>query len=379
MWVILLKKSKRLAVVKFLDLAGQYQSIKLEIDNAVQAVIENSAFIGGRYVTEFEKNFSNYVDVSYCIGVANGTDAIEIAIESLNIPAKSEIIVPANSFIASSEAVTRTGHKVVFADVDSDSYVLSIEDVRRRITSKTKVIIAVHLYGHPCNMDKLAELANEFNLYIIEDCAQAHGSEYKGKRVGGIGDIATFSFYPGKNLGAYGDAGAIISNNDEYSMRFRLYSKHGALKKHEHIIEGVNSRMDGIQAAILNVKLNYIEDWTLKRNLNANIYLNSLNGVKEIVLPKTRANSTHSFHLFVIQAENRDELKLFLEEKQIQTAIHYPKPLPTLEAYKKYNYNLDEFPVATRLSSNILSLPMYPELQKEQIEYISESIKEFYN
>ena len=259
-------------MVKFLDLKFQYQSIKPEIDEAIQNVIENSAFIGGKNVAQFEDSFSNYVGTDYCIGVGNGTDALEIAIEALEMPIGSEIIVPANSFIASSEAVTRSGHKVVFVDIDAESYVVSIKDLKKRITPKTKAIMAVHLYGHPCNMDELAKISKKYNLYIIEDCAQAHGAEYKGKRVGGIGDIAAFSFYPGKNLGAYGDGGAITTNNLDLSVQCRKIANHGRISKYDHDFEGRNSRLDGLQAAILNVKLKYLNVWIEKRINVANLY-----------------------------------------------------------------------------------------------------------
>lgn len=365
--------------VPFVDLKTQYNSIKPEIDLAIKNVISKTSFIGGEHVELFENNFSKKYGVNNCISCANGTDALYITMKMLGIGPGDEVVTVANSWISSSETISQTGAKPIFIDCDSQYYTIDEKLIESKITKNTKAIIPVHLYGQMANMSEISKIATDNNLFVIEDCAQSHFSKLNNINAGLFGDVGTFSFYPGKNLGAYGDAGAIISNNDEYSKRFRLYSKHGAIKKHEHVIEGVNSRMDGIQAAILNVKLNYIEDWTLKRNLNADMYLNSLNVVKEIVLPKIRANSTHSFHLFVIQAEKRDELKVFLKNKNIETAIHYPKALPALEAYKKYNYNLDEFPVAMSLSSKILSLPMYPELQENQINYVSESIREFYN
>ena len=272
-------------MVKFLDLKSQYYSIKSEIDKAIQNVIENSAFIGGEHVAQFEDSFSNYVGAGYCVGVGNGTDALEIAIEALDMPIGSEIIVPANSFIASSEAVTRSGHKVIFVDIDTESYVVSIEDLKKRITPKTKAIMAVHLYGHPCDMDELAKIAKEYNLYIIEDCAQAHGAEYKGKRVGGIGDIATFSFYPGKNLGAYGDGGVITTNNLELSVQCRKIANHGRIAKYDHEFEGRNSRLDAIQAAILSVKLKYLDSWIERRVQVAEQYLQGLDSIDNITLP----------------------------------------------------------------------------------------------
>ena len=311
-------------MIKFVDLSAQYHSIKVEIDQTIQSVIENSAFIGGKHVTQFETNFSDYVGASCCVGVGNGTDALEIAIEALNMPLGSEIIVPANSFIASSEAVTRTGHKVVFADVDSESYILSIESVKNLITSQTKAIIAVHLYGHPCDMDELTKLAKEHDIYIIEDCAQAHGSEYKGQRIGSLGDIATFSFYPAKNLGAYGDGGAITTSNGMLASQCRKIANHGRMSKYEHDFEGRNSRLDGLQAAILDVKLNYLDSWIAKRISNASLYLKELDGVGDLVLPVRQAWAKQAYHLFVIRTSRRNELQSYLSKNNIQIGIHYP-------------------------------------------------------
>lgn len=364
-------------MVKFLDLKSQYQSIKPEIDEAIQSVIENSAFIGGEYVAQFEDNFSNYVGVDYCIGVGNGTDALEIAIEALDIPIGSEIIVPANSFIASSEAVTRSGHKVVFVDIDTESYVISIEDLKKRIKPKTKAIMAVHLYGHPCNMDELAKIAKEYNLYIIEDCAQAHGAEYKGKKVGGIGDIATFSFYPGKNLGAYGDGGAITTNNLELSVQCRKIANHGRTAKYDHDFEGRNSRLDSLQAAILNVKLKYLDGWIDKRIQVADKYLLKLDEVEDITLPVRQDWAKQAYHLFVIRTNRRDELKSYLTEKDIQTGVHYPISLPKLKAYQ-YTKQANDQIFANASDTSLLSLPIGEHLTDEDILYVTSAIKKFF-
>ena len=364
-------------MVKFLDLKSQYYSIKSEIDKAIQNVIENSAFIGGEHVAQFEDSFSNYVGTDYCIGVGNGTDALEIAIEALDMPIGSEIIVPANSFIASSEAVTRSGHRVVFVDIDSESYVISIEDLKKRITSKTKAIMAVHLYGHPCDMDELAKIAKEYNLCIIEDCAQAHGAEYKGKRVGGIGDIATFSFYPGKNLGAYGDGGAITTNNLELSVQCRKIANHGRTAKYDHDFEGRNSRLDSLQAAILNVKLKYLDNWIDKRIQVADKYLLELDEVKDIILPVKQDWAKQAYHLFVIRTNIRDELKNYLSEKGIHTGIHYPISLPKLKAYK-YSNQADELMFANSSDASLLSLPIGEHLSKEDVEKVILAIKRFF-
>jgi len=364
-------------MVKFLDLKSQYYSIKSEIDKAIQSVIESSAFIGGKHVAQFEDSFSNYVGVGYCIGVGNGTDALEIAIEALDMPIGSEIIVPANSFIASSEAVTRSGHRVVFVDIDSESYVISIEDLKKRITPKTKAIMAVHLYGHPCNMDELDKIAKEYNLYIIEDCAQAHGAEYKGKRVGGIGDIATFSFYPGKNLGAYGDGGAITTNNLELSVQCRKIANHGRTAKYDHDFEGRNSRLDSLQAAILNVKLKYLDSWIDKRIQVADKYLLELDEVENITLPVEQAWAKQAYHLFVIRTNRRDELKSYLAEKDIQVGVHYPISLPKLKAYQ-YTEQANDQMFANASDTSLLSLPIGEHLTDKDIAHVINTVKSFF-
>jgi len=364
-------------MIKFLDLSAQYQSIKSEIDCAIQSVIENSAFIGGEYVAQFEDNFSNYVGVDYCIGVGNGTDALEIAIEALDMPIGSEIIVPANSFIASSEAVTRSDHRVVFVDIDTESYVISIEDLKKRITPKTKAIMAVHLYGHPCDMDELAKIAKEYNLYIIEDCAQAHGAEYKGKKVGSIGDIATFSFYPGKNLGAYGDGGAITTNNNDLAIQCRKIANHGRIAKYDHEFEGRNSRLDGIQAAILSVKLKYLDNWIERRVQVAEQYLQGLDSIDNITLPIKQKWAKQAYHLFVIRTNMRDELKNYLSKKGIHTGIHYPISLPKLKAYS-YSNQANELMFANSLGVSLLSLPIGEHLSKEDVEKVILAIKQFF-
>jgi len=365
-------------MIKFLDLSAQYQTIKTELDQQIQSVIENSAFIGGNYVKQFETGFSSYVGAKYCVGVGNGTDALEISIEALNMPMGSEIIVPANSFIASSEAVTRAGHKVVFADIDSESYVLSIESVRSLINCKTKAIIAVHLYGHPCDMDELNKLAKQHDLYVIEDGAQAHGSEYRGRRIGSIGHIATFSFYPGKNLGAYGDGGAITTNNLELASQCRKISNHGRISKYDHVFEGRNSRLDGLQAAILNVKLSYLDSWIETRIRNASLYLKELHSVGDIILPVRQVWAKQAYHLFVIRTSRRDGLQSYLSKKNIETGIHYPISLPKLKAYE-YMGQANNIFFANDVGNDILSLPIGEHLSVSDIKLVIAAIKGFYN
>jgi dTDP-4-amino-4,6-dideoxygalactose transaminase len=344
-------------MVKFLDLHKQYLSIKDEIDNAIATVISESAFIGGRHVKKFEDNFSDYQEAQFCIGVGNGTDALEIAIEALKLPKGSEIIVPANSFMASAEAVSRTGHKIIFCDANSDDYTINIEDVKKRISKDTSAIMAVHLYGHSCDMDPLIVIAHKYNLKIIEDCAQAHGAEYKGKRVGSIGNVGCFSFYPGKNLGAYGDGGAIVTNDENLAIQCRMIANHGRILKYDHKIEGRNSRLDGIQAAILSVKLKYLNDWTGHRIMIADEYLKQLSDAKDIILPIRQLWAKQVYHLFVIRHSQRDALQERLKIVGIQTGVHYPIALPKLNAYK-YLGQSKENGVAWRIDRELLSLPI---------------------
>lgn len=361
-------------MIKFLDLYKQYESIKTEIDHAIQSVIEDTAFIGGKYVSRFEANFAEYQQARYCVGVGNGTDALEIAIEALDLPAGSEIIVPANSFIASAEAVSRTGHKIVFCDADQDDYTINIEDVRRRITGKTAAVIAVHLYGHPCNMDSLLELATKHNLRIIEDCAQAHGAEYKGNRVGAIGDIGAFSFYPGKNLGAYGDGGAIVTNSEELSAKCRMIANHGRLAKYDHEFAGRNSRLDGLQAAILDVKLRHLEDWTEHRIRLANLYLEKLADVSDIVLPVRRQWARQVYHLFVIRTARRSEVMKHLARSGVPTGIHYPISLPRLKAFEYVRQGEEEMFV-NQSCDELLSIPVSESLSHGEALVVTCSIK----
>lgn len=364
-------------IVKFLDLNSQYLTIKNQIDNAIQSVISDSAFIGGKYVKQFEADFAEFQQAGFCVGVANGTDALEIAIEALGLPENSEIIVPGNSFIASSEAVTRCGHRVVFADVNPDSYTLCAESVRTKITPATAAIIAVHLYGQPCDMSPLLALARENDFRVIEDCAQAHGAEYQGKRVGSIGDIGTFSFYPGKNLGAYGDAGAIVTENESLAVRCRMIANHGRKGKYDHEFEGRNSRLDGLQAAILSVKLKHLESWTDHRISIANLYGELLKGINEVELPQVANGLRHVYHLYVIRSQRRDQLKQFLEGKGIETGVHYPTALPKLAAYAYLGaWEKDTF--VNSSDAELLSLPIGEHLNNDQVAYVAAQVKAFF-
>ena len=364
--------------VPFVDLKKQYDHLKTGIDQAIQQVIEETAFINGKYVAEFEKTYAEKYGVKHCIGCANGTDAIYIALKALGIGDGDEVITVANSWISTSETITQTGAKPVFVDIEPGYYTIDPKLIEAKITGRTRAIIPVHLYGQPADMDAISELCEKHGLFLIEDTAQAHFAEYRGQKVGTFGTVATFSFYPGKNLGAYGDAGAIITNDENLAEKMRMFANHGALKKHYHQIEGINSRLDGLQAAILSTKLPHIQEWNEQRRNNAKYYKELLSDVAGISLPQIRSAVKHIFHLFVIRVEQRDLLQRYLRNAGVSTAIHYPTALPFLPAYRYLNHSEIDFPVAAKYQRQILSLPMFPELTRQQIEYVSEYIKKFF-
>jgi dTDP-4-amino-4,6-dideoxygalactose transaminase len=365
--------------IPFVDLKAQYASIKTEIDSAIFQVLNETNFIGGKPVKDFESKFASLYKVKNVVGVANGTDAIYIVLKMLGIGHGDEVITSAASWISTSETISQTGATPIFVDIDPDSYTIDPRLIERKITAKTKAIIPVHLYGHMAHVSDVKAICEKHKIYLIEDCAQSHFSEENGHLAGTFGVAGTFSFYPGKNLGAYGDAGGIVTNDDVLAQKCRMYANHGALKKHEHQMEGINSRLDTLQAAILNVKADYISEWTNARIANAAHYDERLKHIKEITLPGVRKNTKHTFHLYVIRTDKRDQLKNYLESKGIQTAIHYPTALPNLPAYKYLGYSTDEFPVATAYQNQILSLPMYPELSVEKIQYVCDTIKQFFS
>jgi dTDP-4-amino-4,6-dideoxygalactose transaminase len=364
--------------IPFVDLKAQYLSIKVDIDNAIQNVISETAFIGGKYVKQFENEFAELYGVKNCIAVGNGTDSLYIIMKMLGIKDGDEVITSAYSWISSSETISQTGATPIFVDINPDYYTIDETQIEKYITNKTKAIIPVHIHGQICNMDAILKIAKKHNLFVIEDCAQSHFSEFEGKRAGTMGIASSFSFYPGKNLGAYGDAGCILTNDDALADKFRMFANHGALKKHQHQIEGVNSRLDGLQAAILSAKLPHILNWTNKRKKCANKYFNLLNGFEHVTCTKIRPNSEHSFHLFLIKVDRRDELQAFLKENGIESVIHYPKALTSLDCYFYLNIKQENYPVATGNEKKILSLPIYPELTEKEIEYICNQIFIFF-
>ena len=364
--------------IPFVDLKAQYQSIKKDIDTAIAKVIEETAFIGGHFVKDFEREFASLYGVKHVISCANGTDSLYILMKMLGVTTGDEVITVANSWISSSETITQAGGRPVFVDVHPEYYSLDESLLEARINSRTKGVIAVHLQGQACNIEEIKNICDRHGLFLLEDCAQAHFSEYKEVRAGLTGVAGSFSFYPGKNLGAYGDAGCIITNDDGLAEKCRMFANHGALKKPDHRMEGINSRLDSLQAAILSAKLPNIIKWTEARIRNAAFYDRHLAGISDIVLPKVRPDSKHSYHLYVIQAKRRDELAAYLKEQGVETAVHYPVALPNLPAYRYLGHVPSDFPVASRLQGQILSLPMYPELNEEAMVYVAEKIRSFY-
>ena len=364
--------------VPFNDLHLQYQTIKEEIDSAIESVIASSAFIRGPFVDRFEKNFSSLMGVDKCISCANGTDALYIAMRALGVKPGDEVIVPAHSWISTSETVSQTGATVVFCDTDSETFTIDTSLIEEKITDKTVGIIPVHLFGQPADMAAIMKIADAHSLWVIEDCAQAHLATVSQQVVGSFGDAATFSFYPGKNLGAMGDAGAIITNKQDLAEQMAMFARHGGLEKGQHKIEGINSRLDGIQAAILNVKMKYLKQWTAKRQAIAATYTEQLANLDELTLPTVASSREHVWHLYVIKAKKRDELRSFLASRGIQTVINYPTSLPFLEAYKYLNHTEADFPNAYQNQCRILSLPIFPEMTERQVTYVCENIQDFF-
>jgi len=363
--------------IQLVDLKAQYEMIKDDIDAAIKDVVSTTAFIGGQHVKKFEESFAAFCNAKYCIGVGNGTDALFIALKALGIGSGDEVITVANTFIATSEAITQAGARVVFVDIDPKTYNIDTAKIEAKITSKTKAIIPVHLYGQPADMDPILALAKKHNLKIVEDCAQAHGAVYKGRTIGSIGDMACFSFYPGKNLGAYGDAGAIVTSDETLAKKARMFANHGRIDKYDHEIEGINSRLDGLQAAILGVKLKHLDKWSEERRKNAYLYNEHLKNT-ELVTPFELVDVKCVYHLYVVRTkkESRQKFQDHLNSKGIATGIHYPIALPNLKAYAYLKHTANDFSEAAKASQEIVSLPMFPELTIDNIAYIANAIKE---
>lgn len=362
--------------VPFVDLHAQYLSIRGDIDKAIAEVIAESAFIRGPHVEAFEAAWASTVGVKHCVSCANGTDALLIAMRGLGLKPGDEVITAANTWISTSAMVTQAGGRVVFADVDPVTFTIDPAQIESKITSRTVGIIPVHLYGQAADMDAIMAIAQRRGLWVIEDCAQAHLARYKGRLVGTFGNAATFSFYPSKNLGAYGDAGCIVTNDDRLADWMGLFARHGG--KGEHVMEAINSRMDGLQAAILKAKLPHLAAWTQARRRVAAEYDGLLKGIGDIQTPQVGAWREHVYHLYVIRTAQRDVLKAHLAVADIATVLNYPKALPFYPAYAYLGHTAADFPVAYRNQSRILSLPIYPEMPAEMLEHVTDEIRRFF-
>ncbi len=362
--------------VPLLDLKAQYKTIKPEIDAAIQRVVDSCAFAGGPEVEQFEREFAHYCDAKYCAGVSSGTSALELLVRAYGIGKGDEVIVPANTFFATAEGVMLAGATPVFVDADASTALINPALIGKAVTKKTKAIIPVHLYGQPVDLDPILEIAKAHGLKVIEDCAQAHGARYKGKKVGALGDSGAFSFYPGKNLGAYGEAGGIVTNDDRVLEFVRLYRDHGSPRKYEHVMVGTNDRLDGIQGAVLRVKLAHLDSWNEKRRRLAADYRELLSRDERVRWIEEHEHSEAVYHLFVVRVPHRDAVLAKLKDAGIGAGIHYPHALHLLPATKDLGYKKGDFPVAEELADSILSLPFYPEMTGEQMEYVVKTLCE---
>ena len=363
--------------VPYADLYAQYLSIREEIDGAIDQVIRESSFIRGPHVDCFEEEFAAAIGADHCVSCANGTDALYIAMNALGLSVGDEVITTAHSWISTSEAISQAGGRVVFCDTDRETFTLDASKLEAIVTPRTVGIIPVHLAGQPADMDAITAFARRHGLWIIEDCAQAHLATYKGRIVGSFGVAATFSFYPGKNLGAMGDAGAIVTGDASLASRMAMFARHGGLKKGEHKIEGINSRLDGLQAAILSVKLRHLSRWTQIRRDIASRYTAALRQLDGVYVPSVRVGCEHVFHLYMIRHAQRDSLASYLRARGIQTAINYPIALPFLPAYRRLGHTPSHFPNAFANQSTILSLPIFAEMSNEQLAHVVNSVGEF--
>jgi dTDP-4-amino-4,6-dideoxygalactose transaminase len=362
--------------VPFVDLHAQYLSIRDEIDTAIRAVIADSAFIRGPHVEAFERAWAETLGVKHCVSCANGTDALLIAMRALGVKPGDEVITTAHTWISTSAMITQAGGRVVFCDVDPVTFTIDPAEIEARLTPRTVGLIPVHLYGQPADMDPIMALARRHGLWVIEDCSQAHLARYKGQLVGTFGNMATFSFYPSKNFGAYGDAGCVTTDDERLAEWMAAFARHGG--KGEHLMEALNSRMDGLQAAILNAKLPHLLAWIEARRRVASTYDRLLAGVGDVETPQVGPGRDHVYHLYVIRTDRRDELKAHLAAAGVATVLNYPKALPFYPAYGYLGHTPEDFPVAYRNQSRILSLPIYPEMPLEMIEYVVNQIRGFF-
>ncbi|MFQ5786548.1 MAG: DegT/DnrJ/EryC1/StrS family aminotransferase [Thermodesulfobacteriota bacterium] len=360
--------------IPFIDLSEQYLSLKNDILSKIDEVCRESAFCLGEYVEEFEENFAGYCGVKYCLGVNSGTSALHLALLALGVGDGDEVIIPAQTFIATAWGATYCGAKSVFVDIEPKTHTIDVSKIETAITPKTKAIIPVHLYGQPANMDEILKIARRYNIFVIEDAAQAHGALYKGKKTGSFGEVSCFSFYPGKCLGAFGEGGAVVTNNQEVAEKVSMLRNHGQTKRYYHDVIGFNYRMEGIQGAVLNIKLEYLDDWNEKRRKAASLYNKLLKGT-ELVLPYEDEYTKPIYHLYVVLSSKRDRIAQHLQQNGIATGMHYPVPLHLQKAYSNLSYNEGDFPFAERNARECLSLPIFPEMTKGQVEYVVTKIR----
>jgi dTDP-4-amino-4,6-dideoxygalactose transaminase len=363
--------------IPLVDLVRQYNSIKNELDKKILDVVSSGRFILGPEVENFEKEFASYCGVKHAAGVGSGNDALLLTMQALGVGGGDEVITVPNTFISTVDSIVRCGAKPVFVDIDPATYNINVEKIESKITDKTKAILVVHLYGQPADMDVIKEIASKHNLLVIEDACQAHGAEYKGRRAGSFGDAACFSFYPSKNLGAYGDGGAVVSNNSDMIEKVAKLRNYGGKEKYVHEFVGCNSRLDELQAAVLRIKLKYLDNWIKQRRNHAKKYVELLRNSDVVMLPIEMQNAKHAYYLFVIRHAKRDELKTFLEKNGIGTGIHYPIPIHMQPSYAYLKIRGGSFPVTENHAKEILSLPMFAELTNEEISYIAEKIMQF--
>ena len=360
------------------DLKAQYLSIKNDIDEAIWRTIENTQFILGPEVKALERNIASYIGVKHAVGVASGTDALLISLMACGIGPGDEVITTPFTFIATSETINRCGAVPVFIDIDPETFNINTTKIESKINRKTRAILPVHLYGQTAQMDDILHLARKYNLKVVEDCAQAFGAAYRGKKVGSIGDVGCFSFFPSKLLGAYGDGGMVVTDDGKIAETAEMVRNHGGKDKYFVTVHGFNSRLDSLHAAILQVKLKYIDEWIDKRRQQARLYFELFNTIRGIHVPEVASGSYHVFNYYTIRATERDKLQKHLNSKGIATAIYYPLPLHLQEIYKPLGYKVGSFPESERAAKEVLSLPMYPELEDKDIEYIAEQIGSFY-
>jgi dTDP-4-amino-4,6-dideoxygalactose transaminase len=367
-----------MTTIPLVDLKEQFQPLKKEIMTEIEGVLDNMELFLGENVFQLESEFAKYCQTRFAVGVGSGTDALYLSLRAVGVGRGDEVITVANTFIATAEAIVQTGAQPVFVDIDADTYTIDATKVEAAITERTKAILPVHLYGYPADMDRIMAIARKHGLRVIEDACQAHGAEYKGVKVGTIGDAGAFSFYCSKNLGAYGEGGMVVTKDREIATQVQVLRDHGRNGKYQHAVMGTNSRLDELQSAILRVKLRHLDEWNTMRRALAAEYNRQLFGIEEIVRPTERPHAEHVYHLYVIRTPDREGLSTWLRKHNIATGVHYPIPIHLQQAWLAVGYSGGSLPITEASSQEILSLPMYPELTVDQVHYICQSVKDYF-